>query len=850
MTIRSRFLVSGLLLLCLPLAGAMGQPHANPATERLPKDALLRMGSTRLAHDSRLTCVRFSPDDQWIGAADSNGNIRLWDVDTGKLIWERPAGTGRKFAVSPDGKMMAIGGYYNREITLWDLEKDELIRELPQNARSLEFTRDGSRLVAAGRDGIIRLWDSQTGDVVKEFQGHQGALYAVAISPDGRMLASGGGGDGTAPRHNEVRLWDLASGKELAQLHEDEGRQPPLPGWIYSLDFSADGKTLAVASPYAVRIWDIERRKQKHRLSQCSYAVAFSPVENHLAMCGDFGIHDPQTGEQLTKLSGTVDVYGCVTYSHGGQLIASGNKEGYVQLWNAGTGQEIVRRSGHEGGIRCVAFSPDGTVAASISREDATIRVWGTASGKQLRKIPVTWRGPDVWWSEEGSAVLFAPYGREIVSWTYDSTIKYWQLGSEEKHGVQLGKTSSTAVTISKDGTRAAMVAYDGGSRSKIGVYELDGAALVASIDPFEKKSSSDAWVSSLALSPDGKTLAVGVLNGNRSPQSKAAPSVQLWDIERQGLYRKLRPAAAPPGKICFSPDGSLLATSAVRGSPLQLWRVSDGSEVRSFQVEADAHGREPAPIAFTPDGKRLAAADANREIYIWELATGDKIRTFQGHQKAVTSIAFSPDGMTLLSGSEDATMLLWDVSGVGRAHVALTPQQLGDYWDALADADSDIAGGAAKVLLSSWRQSVDLFDQRLTAGEVQNVDELPKLIRELSGDDAKAHLRSAVRLKSFGIKASPALFKALADQPAAAVRRRIEDVLESIGEFPIPSEALRRTRAIQLLEQIGSADAEKILRRLAETEPPTVASGDAEAALRRLKQRSRAPKAKLLPTR
>lgn len=847
-----RVFVCGLLLFCLPTTNAIGQTQtiANAAADQLPKGALLRMGSSRLAHSTWLTCVRFSSDDGLIGAADSNGVVRLWEVATGKLAWEKPARTGRMLAFSPDGRTLAISGYYNRQITLWDLQKDELMRELSQNARCMEFSKDGKMLAAAGRDAIVRLWDPQSGTVLKEFNGHQGALYAVAISPDGRRLASGGGGDGTAPSHNEVRLWDVASGEEIAQLHEDDGQRPRLRGWVYSIDFSADGRTLAVASPYAVRIWDVARRKQIHRLSKCSYDVAFSPIANRLVTPGDFGIYDPQSGQQLSKLPGNVGVYGRVSYSHSGQLIASGNKDGYVQLWNADSGKEIVRRSGHEGGIRCVAFSPDGTVAASLSRRDGTIRIWGTASGKQLRKIPVTWRGPDVWWSEEGSDVLFAPYGREIVTWTYDSTLRYWQLGSLQKRSLPLGSTSSTALTLSKDGTRAAIAEYNGGSRSRIGVYELDGGTLVASLDPFQNKSTSDAWVSSMAFSPDGKTLAVGVLNGSASLQDAPAPSVQLWDVKRKALQRRLRSAIAPPGKVCFSPDGTLLATSAVRGSPLQLWRVSDGAEVGSFKVEADAHGRDPAPIAFSPDGKLLAAADANREIYVWELATGDKIRTFTGHQKAVTSIAFSPHGKTLLSGSEDATMLLWDVGGAGPANVLLTPGQLGGYWDALADSDADIAAAATKALLSAPRQTVDLFDQRLTPGEVNHVNDLPKLIAGLSGDDVEANLRSAVGLKAFGVKASPALFKALGGKPPLEVRRRIEDVLESIGEFPIPPQTLRRTRAIQLLEQIGSQDAEKILRKLAETKPPTTASLDAEAALKRLKQRLRAPKARLLPGR
>jgi WD40 repeat protein len=844
----SRFLAGGLLLLCLPVVQTMGQtqPIIGATADPLPEGALMRMGCSRLTHGTYLMCVRFSADDRWIATADHSGVVRVWEVATGRLLWEKPARTGQYLAFAPDGTTLAISGFYNEEIALWDLRQGKLIRELPQNARSMVFSKDGDMLAAGGRDKIVRLWNPQRGELQKQLEGHQGEVRAVSLSPDGRLLASAGGYS-MGSLHNEVRLWDIETGEETAQLRDDDDPQKSGADSVRSLAFSADGTTLAAGSTSTVRIWNVEKRKLIHRLAKCYQDVAFSPTANRLVVCGDFGIYDPQTRQQLVKLSGNVSKQGCVAYSNSGRLIASGDQDGYVQLWDAITGKELARRWGHEGGVRCVDFSPDGTLAASVSREDGTIRIWGTASGTQLRKIPVTWHGSDVSWNEEGSDVLFAPYGREIITWTHDSTVRSWKLAGLEKRDLRLGETRATVMTFSKDGTRAALVEYTAGSKSRIGIYELDGGTAEAFLDYLQGESASSTWVSAMAFSPDGSTLAVGTLPDTL--RDVPAPSVQLWDIQRESLERKLRPAIAPPGKVRFSPDGALLATSAVRDSPLQLWRMSDGAEVRSFQVEADAHGRDPAPIAFSPDGKLLAAADANRDIYVWELATGDKVRTFRGHQKAVTSIVFSPDGKSLLSGSEDTTMLLWDVSGAGRAAVLLSSQQLSGYWDALADADTDIAAGAVRALLSNPQQAVELFDQRLTPGEVQDVDELPRLITELSSDDVRANLRAAVRLKAYGVKASPALYKALADKPPLVVRRRIEDVLASIGEFPIPPAELRRSRAIQLLEQIGSADAERILRRLAEANPPTTSSRDAEAALKRLKQRLRAPKARLVPT-
>ncbi len=839
----SRLFLAAVLFGLLAASNGRGQTPAIPKQDKLPPGAVMRIGSLRLTHGTWLTCVCFSSDDQWLGTADSDGVVRLWDVATGKLVWEKPKGTGRQLAFSPKGKMLAIGGYYSPQITLWDLERGAVVHELPQNARSLEFSKDGSMLAAAGRDRVVRLWDPLTGQLIRSFQGHEAELYAVAISPDGRLLASGGG-HGGGSQHNEIRLWDISSGEQVGQLHDGNEQFKNLPDAVYSLDFSADGGVLGSAGPYVVRLWDVSRRKLAQRLEQCSYDIAFSPTLNRAAAAGDFGVYEAVGGRQVIKLSGEVGVYGCIAYSHHGGLIASGNKEGCIQLWSAETGDEIDHRTGHDGGIRSVSISPDGSLAVSMSRQDATIRVWGMASGKQLLKIPVTWRGSDVWWNEEGSEVLFAPYGREIMTWTFDSTVRYWQLGELTSRSVKVGGTSATTMAFSLDGARAAVMAYDGGSRNSVGVYELDGGTLIAELNPFEGRSSSDSWVSSMAFSPDAKTLAIGVLSDSLAEQ--ASPSVQLWDIETGKLQRRIRSAISPPGKICFSPNGEFIATSATRGAPLQLWRPSDGVEVHAFQVECDAHGRDPAPMAFSPDGKLLAAADANRDIYVWELATWRKILTFRGHQKAVTSLVFAPDGGRLLSGSEDATMLLWSVRGAVPVAAALTPEQLQGYWRSLAHADAAIAEEASKSLLSAPDQAVLLLQDQLTAGEALDPKELPALVSALRSEEVTTQLRAIVRLKSFGIQASPSLFRALADESEAAVRRRIEGVLESIGDFPISAQALQRTRAIQLLEQLGTQDAVKILMKLAKTSPATPASRDAQAALDRLKRRLNPPKAGL----
>ena len=191
-------------------------------------------------------------------------------------------------------------------------------------------------------------------------------------------------------------------------------------------------------------------------------------------------------------------------------------------------------------------------------------------------------------------------------------------------------------------------------------------------------------------------------------------------------------------------------------------------------QTAAFAQGRTAAGVEIEPPAGYVIGAGDVLGIKFWQQTelSGD--------------VVVRPDGKISIP-------LLNDVQASGQ-----TPQQLSDYWDALADGDVGIAADAAKVLSGAPRSAMTLFAERLTAGEARDVKDLPGLIAELCGEDAKANLHAAARLKSFGRQASPSLFTALAARPSHAARQRLEDVLQAIGEFPVPPDALQRTRAIQ----------------------------------------------------
>jgi DNA-binding beta-propeller fold protein YncE len=271
------------------------------------------------------------------------------------------------------------------------------------------FSPDG-RLFATASDKTARLWDPATGDCLRTLTGHGAAVYGVAFSPDGRLFATASGDD-------TARLWDPATGECLRTL---TGHTLIVDG----VAFSPDGRLLATASDdKTARLWDPATGECLRTLTGhdgAVYGVAFSPDGRLLATASGDGtarLGNPATGECLRTLTGHDGaVYG-VAFSPDGRLLATASDDKTARLWDPATGECLRTLTGHTSWVTSVAFSPDGRLLATASG-DGTARLWNPATGECLRTLT----------GHDGPVfgVAFSPDGRLLATASGDGTARLW----------------------------------------------------------------------------------------------------------------------------------------------------------------------------------------------------------------------------------------------------------------------------------------------------------------------------------------------------------------------------------------------------------------------------------------
>ncbi|QEG36789.1 WD40 domain-containing protein [Bythopirellula goksoeyrii] len=616
---------------------------------------------TLQGHNWWVWSAQFSPDGRRIVTASQDGKAIVWEqadeegpyVESTQFTQHRGPVYAARF--SPDGSQIATAGY-DRRVLLWNPEKVhppdiarrlDSLPDLPSPfvelgihegpVRGLSFAPDGETLASGGQDNVVRIWQLASGTQVAQLRGHASHVRDCVFSPDGESLLSAG-------RDAQVKLWQPQRYAEMVVLEEGPRGEADA---VLAASFSRDGEEVVTAGrDRTSTLWSVADRKPLQHFAEgheflASIAQFFDDGSRLATGAGDSTVRiwDVATGTELQVLEGT-GYTAALAVSPDGRWIASGGAENELQIWDANTGQPIISLAGHEAPVTSLSFSSDSNMLAS-GDDRGRILLWQRDPQSGNWSITHQLSGH----SRSIVDVAFAQGDRLLVSASGDNTCGIWDVatGTELRDRVLKHPEWINAMDVSDDGTQVLTSCDDG----RVRLWSVDDAELLSTFSP----AGEDVVYTAVDLSPDGSTALV---------TCAATGKVYLWDLTSQ---EEIGPESSwlDLGKgvwaASFAPSGESLIT--IGGNDARLWDVDSRKQLVSFSP----HGAV-ADADVSPDGQWIVTGSWDQSAKIWDVQSGKAIRKLEGvHEGYVNSVQFSPDGKQVLTASDDSKAQLWDAA-------------------------------------------------------------------------------------------------------------------------------------------------------------------------------------------
>jgi WD40 repeat protein len=588
-------------------------------------------------HKGDVYCVAYSPVGGVLASAGHDGKVRLWNPDTGALVGELAGHT------------------------------DEI--------NSIAFSHDGKLLASASDDRTVKLWDIATRQLRNTLTRHNGAVVCVSFCKPDPWLVTGGD-------DKCIKVWDVASGRELYSHDRLAGR-------VDHLDMTGHLVLFSCVGDNKIRFWSAKSHKEEYegfQFPEGSWIARFCKDDSlELVAGGRSGtvhwISDPQTPTptSLPYLGHRDGAIYDLASSHDGPVLASASADSTVRLWEPPHGTVLGMLRGHADRVWCVAFSSDDRQIATASR-DGTVKLWHfparvpstckncygpplrdaifSTGGAKTRTATKGYNGEivveEVFWSG-GRQVLVATIPAARSEWpvgfasdcsrlaTEDdaATIRIWRLNFREQRAQLLDAQPVSARVSPGFNPRFEPFKYANRVSPDFSIAVdilANGGVLVRNLSVANKYSllpDLGATTNAIAISPDGKYLALGLADG----------SLCHWSLQQNRyVWRRMRAHPDAIGKIAFSSTGAKLATAANDGS-VSTWDAPTGAKCSALT----GTGRPPRSMALSSDGRTLVTGDTESRLRFWHVDTGLLLFDLPTTGE-VRSLSFSDDGERLVA--------------------------------------------------------------------------------------------------------------------------------------------------------------------------------------------------------